>query len=165
MSDQYRYRLTRHWIGGRGQMCFVMLNPSTADEIQDDPTIRRVVRYAQREGFERLVVVNLFAYRATSPRDLAAAFDAGIDIVGAENDDAIAEAAGCSKRVIAAWGANPCADLPYAWTTRSNFVANLVRVRKGGDQLWCLGLTRSGAPRHPLYLSKTAPLVAMGAGG
>ena len=89
----YRYLLTRFWENTehrrarrrRHIMTFLMLNPSTADSNQDDPTIRKCVQFAHRNGCNGMHVVNLFAYRATDPRDLIEAAAAGVDIVGPEN--------------------------------------------------------------------------------
>lgn len=146
----YRYSLTRtipdpqqsclddDEIGGT--VVFVGLNPSTADETTDDPTIRRCIRYAREWGFDRLKVVNLYAYRATDPRDLAEAERAGIDIVGPENDHVISLAFGGADRIIAAWGA--------IYDERvAQFAEDF-----GGWQMWALGLTKHGDPRHPLYM-------------
>lgn len=135
----YRYSLTRDLgtIDGEGTCTFVMLNPSTADAEQDDPTIRRCMGFARSWGFARLKVVNLFAYRATDPRDLWKA-DAPI---GPENDHVISLVLGGSDFAVAAWGAHAPAE----------------RVRQFAETFggWCfyaLGLTKDGAPRHPLYV-------------
>src|SRR6185369_17379869 len=86
---KYRYSLRREWIGGAGTVCFIMLNPSTADASVDDPTIRRCIGFAQRWGYQILEVVNLYAYRATRPRDMFAAADP----VGPENEYYLCKAA------------------------------------------------------------------------
>lgn len=143
----YRYRLVRTWGDGPA-VAFVMLNPSTADELDDDPTVRRCVGFARRVRAGGLVVVNLFAHRATDPSALyAAAWDA----IGPENDSFITEAARAADTVIAAWGAHPLAE------NRGEIVRHLlagldVTVHHLGD------LTRAGQPRHPLYLPADAPL-------
>ena len=83
---QYRYTLTRVWSLERGLVLFVGLNPSTADAERDDPTVRRCVGYARRWGFGGVLVANLFAYRATDPRDLLAVSYP----IGPRNDEVIA---------------------------------------------------------------------------
>lgn len=128
-------------------MTFVMLNPSTAGPDVDDPTIRRCLGFARREGCGELVVVNLFAWRATSPRDLRAAIERGEDAWGPEQAQTMTTALRQdSGPLVAAWGANPIADRA---------------VPKLPDWLpWkCLGTTKSGAPRHPLYVRADEPLV------
>lgn len=140
----YRYRLERQW--GNDRACvFVMLNPSTADAAEDDPTIRRCMGFAKRERCGRLIVVNLFAWRATDPGELVRAADP----VGPENDWHVAEACrGAGGPVVAAWGAHHMA------TDRAAKLVDALDL-----QAVCLGTTRDGAPRHPLYVRADAPLV------
>ncbi len=157
-DGRYRYRLWRQLpdpilnlpdaFWSRGTVCFIMLNPSTADAEIDDPTIRRCIGFAKRWSFERLEVVNLFAYRATRPRDLWNAFSHGADIVGPENDEAIATAIHSSDRVVAAWGAIPPAHLVLG---RVWYISSLT-------PLMALGTTRAGDPRHPLFVRSDAKL-------
>jgi hypothetical protein len=143
----YRYALQRDgWLTGSGTVLFVMLNPSTADASADDQTIRWCVRFAQRWGFKRLHVANLYAFRATNPAALAVADDP----VGAENDVWLAKLANLASETIAAWGASP-----HATETRISEVLEML----GHDDLQCLGLTANGRPRHPLYLrADTEPI-------
>lgn len=137
----YRYELRRRW--GTGQpVAFVMLNPSTADATVDDPTIRRCVGFARAWGFGALVVRNLFALRATDPRELAGHPDA----VGPLNDTYLA--ADDVHSVVCAWGAHPFA-VERGAEVRGMFAGRGVRLHH-------LGLTKAGHPRHPLYLPKTA---------
>ena len=141
---RFRYALERHFMDllgapSRGTVCFVMLNPSTADAFVDDPTIRRCVGFARTWGFGSLVVVNLYAFRATKPDDLA---KAGYPI-GPENDQVIGQAVTESQLVVAAWGAS-------AEPGRVTDVRALIKAR--GKTVHHLGLTKSGAPRHPLYV-------------
>lgn len=126
-----------------GTVTFVGLNPSTADETTDDPTIRRCVRFARDWGFSRLKMVNLFAYRATDPTDLFNAASDGIDVVGPENDHNLSLAFGGSDRIMAAWGA----PAPLTIRRVEQFAETF-----GGWQFWALGLTALGSPRHPLYM-------------
>lgn len=149
---RYRYRLGRNWSEGWGRPAvFVMLNPSTADAFVDDPTIRRCIGFAKAWGCERLIVVNLYAFRATKPRDLWEAEDP----VGAENDahirDAACTAAEHDGPLVAAWGAN----------ARPDRVAQVLEL-PGMDRLQALGVTKNGAPRHPLYLRTDSALTPWG---
>ena len=136
-TGRYRYRLWRRWAPGR-QVLFVMLNPSTADETTNDPTIRRCAGFARSWGFASLAVVNLFALRATDPARLRAARDP----VGCDNDRHIAAAAAAAHAVVVAWGMH--GDLH----ARDRDVLALLAQHRPR----CLGLTRDGHPRHPLYL-------------
>lgn len=143
----WRYRLTRSWDSGLPRMCWIMLNPSTADAEQDDPTIRRCIDFTRRWGYGGLVVGNLYALRATDPAQLAA----HPDPVGPENNEYLRAMAADSAMVVCAWGAHPMA------TRRSAQVR--IMLAEAGVQLWCLGTTRSGAPRHPLYVPASTALV------
>lgn len=151
MTDSpYRYTLTRSTLTGTGAAVFVMLNPSVADEVDDDPTIRRVKGFAFGTlGASRLVVVNLFAYRSTSPFLMWAARRRGVDIVGPGNDDAVrAELAGAAH-VVVAWGAVHRQAAPrIEWTVAA--------IAAAGKHAVALGVTLEGQPRHPLYLPKNA---------
>lgn len=144
----YRYRLERPLDpAGRGPIVFVMLNPSTADAELDDPTIRRCRGFANREAATRLVVVNLFAYRATKPADLELAADP----VGPLNDAHLLAALDETRaggRVVAAWGAQPRA--------RAHGLAFRAMAADLGVELYALGLTADGSPRHPLYVRGNA---------
>ena len=145
----YRYKLTREW--GVGPTCvFIMLNPSTADASEDDPTIRRCIGFARREGCGGLRVENLFAFRATDPDIM---FRHAHTAVGA-TDQFIREAAkAVDGPVIAAWGADKRAQARGARV--------LKMLREIGVYAVCLGMTKSGAPRHPLYVKGDAPLLPM----
>ena len=141
----YRYRLERHWSGGDGLCAFIMLNPSTANALNDDPTIRRCIGFARRWGYDGLLVANLFARRATDPQELFAARD---PVGGPANRDALLRVIDEAALILCAWGAFSAA------TRRGNAAIALVHAR--GRVAHCLGLTKSGAPRHPLYLPNTA---------
>jgi hypothetical protein len=137
----YRYLLTRQWAVGR-RVLWVMLNPSTADARVNDPTITRCIDFSKQWGFARLDVVNLFAFRATDPKELAFAKDP----VGSTNDWYIEEASAKADLTVVAWGAHAMAE------DRAVAVLELLKDPHH------LGTTKSGAPRHPLYLRKdTAP--------
>lgn len=138
----YRYSLAREVpSAGIDTVTFIGLNPSTADETIDDPTIRRCIDFARRWGFARLKMLNLYAFRATDPKVMLAADDP----IGPENDCTIAKVVGGSNLVVVAWGANAEAE-------RVEAVLELVAYPR------CLGVTKSGAPRHPLYIkASTTP--------
>lgn len=144
----YRYTLSRIWDASLPAALFIMLNPSTADASVDDPTIRRCRSFATREGCGALTVVNLFALRATDPGELTT----HPDPVGPDNDTHIALALGKQPEVvIAAWGA-----LPFA-RARAAAVTSILAPTW---QVNCLGTTKSGDPRHPLYVRGDQPLAA-----
>lgn len=179
----YRYRLWREWrnhpapaqwnmwtdadgkpvVDGAGEQLgepkacvFVMLNPSTADGDQDDPTIRRCVGFARRWGFDRLEVLNLFAYRATDPAALLALND-DADPVGVHNQSHFNTVlfqdclfgGSTFGRIVCAWGVHGAHlgqdETALGWM--------------GEHERFALGLTREGHPKHPLYLPKDAPLI------
>lgn len=136
----YRYDLTRVWNAGGTRVLFVMLNPSTATELRNDPTVERCERRARALGHGAFRVVNIFAFRATDPKVMRAAPDP----VGPENDTAILAGAGWADAVVCAWGTHG------AHLGRGAAVEALLRAR--GQCLFHLGLTRQGHPRHPLYV-------------
>jgi len=137
---RYRYRLLRIWDATQPHALFVMLNPSTADETQDDPTIRRCVGYAKAWGYGGLAVVNLFALRSTDPRMLVG----HPDPVGPLNLFHVGEAARMAGIVVCAWGAQRFA--------RDQADRTLTALRYERPPLHCLRLTKDGHPSHPLYL-------------
>lgn len=143
---KYRYRLTREW--GIGPSCvFIMLNPSTADAFEDDPTIRRCIGFAKREGCGSLTVVNLMAFRSTDPSKLPPDNEA----LGPDNTYHVFDAATKSTGpVIAAWGSNKSA-LRYAGRI-------ILGLSERGVKLSCLKKTKEGFPGHPLYIKADAPL-------
>ena len=146
-AGMYRYLLVRRWADGAPPVTFIMCNPSTADEDTDDPTIRRCIGFARREGAPALAVVNLFALRSTHPRQLPAAADP----VGPHNDSFISEHARPGGLVIAAWG---------TWGQHQGRGAKVAAaLAAAGVDLMCLGLTKDGQPRHPLYLPASASLI------
>ena len=116
---------------------FVGLNPSTADETKDDNTVRRCIGFAKDWGFGSLVLVNLFAYRSTDPNALLLVADP----VGAENDTYILAASRAVERVVVAWG------------TKGTLLGRDKRVASLLPHSHCLGVTKSGHPKHPLYLA------------
>ena len=155
--EKFRYTLTRQWSDEK-ECVFIMLNPSTADADNLDPTVRRCIDYAKREGCGSLAVLNLYAFRTAYPKELKAA---GHPVAAPEmtygqsnwNDSCIELCtAHKNKLVIAAWGAN-------AELERALDVMNLLEDRP----VYALGLTKDNAPRHPLYLKKDSPLIPFNA--
>lgn len=149
----YRYTLWREWELTQPSdpaMFFIMLNPSTADETDDDPTLRRCIGFAQREGFKGVQLFNLFAFRARFPHYVRQADDP----VGPENDQWLEiplRLGHGESKVVCAWGANPMA-IP-----RAEYVKQ--RATELGTPLYHLGLTEyTKVPRHPLYLKSDTPL-------
>ncbi|MEH3054869.1 MAG: DUF1643 domain-containing protein [Patulibacter minatonensis] len=134
----HRLLLERHWDGGTGLVGFVMLNPSVADAERDDPTIRRCIGFARTWGFGGLLVANLFTLASTDPRRLARARERNHP----DADLALRDVAARSDLVIEAWGANALCVL------RADRAHELLQPTATAD----LGCTRSGAPRHPLYV-------------
>lgn len=138
--SRYRYWLHRRWVGGAGFMRFIMLNPSTADASIDDPTIRRCIGFANDLGFAGIIVVNLHAYRASTPIALQGKKDPD----GPENREWLQRAFSVTgdNHVVAAWGTNVH---PRNRATRL-WIKSIVRP------IYCLGVTKGGHPRHPLYI-------------
>lgn len=138
----YRYALWRETgrLGAEGTVLFVMLNPSTADEVENDPTVRRCIGFAGDWGFARLAVANAYAYRATDPAELRRVDDP----VGPDNDEWLDRLASQAHAVIAAWGAHIDPE-------RERRVIELVEFQAG--TMRCLGQTQALHPRHPLYLA------------
>lgn len=139
-DGEYRYTLTRGWDRGVGQVLWVMLNPSTADALTDDPTIRKCMGFSARWGFQRMTIVNLCALRSTDPK----ALNHHPDPKGPENDYYLANSRDLYSRVVLAWGNH---GVPYA-----NGVPDLFSGAR------CLGKTKSGQPRHPARLGYDTPL-------
>ena len=148
----YRYWLSRSWAEG-GRVSFIMLNPSTADAMQDDPTIRRCMGFAHGWGYRSLKVYNLFSFRATSPKDLKQAEDP----IGPEGDLYLKLAASGPgvDLVVAAWGTHG------AYRDRGPKVIQMLQplLRAKHLKLRCLGMTKAGHPKHPLYLKGNTALV------
>lgn len=138
--EAYRYDLTRVWDTSGHKALFVMLNPSTATEFQNDPTVERCERRARALGFGAFRVTNIFAFRATDPKVMRSRADP----IGPFNDAAISVGAAWADRVICAWGSHG------AHLHRGRAVEKMLRA--GAKPLWHLGLTLAGQPKHPLYI-------------
>jgi hypothetical protein len=150
----YRYWLTRSWIQAGEQprvMTFCLLNPSTADAMLDDPTVRRCVGFAQREGCNALRIVNLYALRSTDPQTLWSVPDP----VGPRNSQALQETMTSSRLFVCGWGRH----------ARPDGLKHLRWALSHADQcgftmrLHCLGTNKDGSPKHPLYIKADQPLV------
>ena len=162
--QNFRYWLSRDWpepdSGSRGCVNFIMLNPSTADAKIDDPTIRRVMNFSFSWGFRRLVVTNLFAYRSPSPKTLNELVrkskpktmnkisDSDSPIDGPRNRKTLRQFAKAADLIVCAWGNHG------RLLGRNKDVLRLL----ASYDLYCLGMTAAGEPKHPLYLRKDANL-------
>lgn len=135
---KYRYLLTRKW-SDRPLLSFGMLNPSTADEFHDDPTIRRCIGFGVNLGYGGIVIWNLFAWRATDPRELLTTKDP----VGADNDKHIIDVCKSGVDIIMAWG-----KLNHRLVSREKRVIQILRSYSP----MYLDVTKDGFPRHPLFL-------------
>lgn len=141
----YRYVLWRNFIITPKYAClWIMLNPSTADEHQDDPTIRRCQQFSRQWGFDSCRVVNLFAFRSTNP----AALPLVTDPVGPQNDAYLQREAVAASKIICAWGVRG---------TLGGRSAS-IRTLLSGIESWCFGMTKGGEPLHPLYQPATRTL-------
>lgn len=141
----YRYWLSRRLAPGGRTIAFIGLNPSTADGTVDDPTVRREVGFARAWGFDWYLKGNIYAYRATNPKDLPRAL---VDIHGPDNLVHLQWIVEKAEIVVAAWGA---VTLDCLGNTTAGWIRSLAHSR-------CLGRNQDGSPRHPLYLSKDTPL-------
>ena len=140
-SEQYRYTLGRRWAPDGKRVCFCLLNPSTADASVLDPTLTRCYGYANQWGFNAMDVTNVFALRSTDPKGLRAVDDP----IGPDNDEHIVELAQSADLVVVGWGTH--ARLNDRHT-------HVIELLSDVSALTCLGVTKDGYPKHPLYLRK-----------
>ena len=140
---KYRYVLSRTWDSKKKTILFIGLNPSTADEQIDDPTIRRCINYAQNWGYGSLLMVNLFAYRATMPTELKKVKNP----IGNDNDLHIKELIKKVDLAVAAWG------------NEGSLLNRDKEIKKIIPNLMCLKINKSGQPAHPLYQKKDLQLI------
>ncbi len=141
IRGDYRYLLWREWESDNKTVSFIMLNPSRADAQINDPTITRCIKFAQAWGYGRLEVVNLFAYRTSKPSLLKQVTEP----IGKDNDRYILETVLKSDKVILAWGNHG------TWQKRDSYTLELLKKH---SHIYCLGITKKGCPRHPLYLNR-----------
>ena len=156
-DQKYRYTLYREWaeevdkeVFGVRVLNFVMLNPSKADGKVDDPTVRKCIGFAQRNGYNAIRIVNLFAFRATDPKELKKAYDSGEDVAGPDNNEYVRELPP-DETVVVAWGAT---------FMKEDFVRKRVwgTLKMLDRKLYCLSKTKDGHPGHPVMLGY-GPLV------
>jgi hypothetical protein len=138
----YRYVLYREWDPTLETIAFIGLNPSTADETQDDPTIRRCIGFAKKWGYGSILVGNIFALRSTDPKKLYKSDNP----VGYRNDYWLGEIYKYAKTTVACWGTHG------ALNRRHNDVKQKLGV------MHVFGFTKEGFPKHPLYLSSKAKI-------
>lgn len=146
ITGRYRYSLWRAWSPHHPRIAFILLNPSTADELRNDPTIRRCISFARTWNFGSIEVVNLFAYRATDYRELFKAREP----IGTENNRFLVQALERSSFIVLGWG------------TRGTFLnrdRQVMSFLAGKNHLYCLGITKNGQPRHPLYVKGNTHLI------
>lgn len=146
----HRYRLTRTWDEALPPLVVIGLNPSTADALFDDPTVRRLRTFAHREQAGGLVLVNIFALRSSEPRALRAAADP----IGPHNDEQLRAAMTEGPNIVAAWG--------RGGKLRKRGSAVCALAAELSITLQCFGHTKDGHPRHPLYLEGTSLLEPLG---
>jgi len=148
LSDcrNYRFALWRTWDDSKPFAMIIGLNPSTADEVNDDPTLTRCINFAKSWGYGGVCMTNLFAYRATDPKDMKAQRDP----IGVENDMWLTKLANDAGIVVAAWGNDG------SYLNRSNMVVEML------PNLHYLKMNKSGEPAHPLYLKADLIPVLMG---
>ncbi len=149
----YRYRLERD-LGGMiagPTVAWIMVNPSTADAEKDDPTIRKVIGFSRKLGAARVVVGNLFAFRATDIKELRTAADP----VGPENDRHLWHMMAEADQIVVAWG--PCAKLPKPLRERWREVVSAAELL--GPPPVCIGTAGDGHPLHPLMPSYSRPIL------
>ena len=140
----YRYALWRIWDNTLPKVLFIGLNPSTADEINNDPTIRRCIRYSKDWGYGGYIMGNIFGYRTTNPKKLKTINDP----IGPDNNYWLKKLHKEASLTIGAWGNHG------KLLNRSDKIIDLI------DNLYCLRITKEGQPSHPLYLSsKLKPIV------
>jgi hypothetical protein len=139
--ERYRYSLSRVWDAAGKRALFIMLNPSTATEVQNDPTVERCERRARTLGYGAFCVTNIFAWRDTDPKKMRAAADP----VGPENDASILGFCDWADQIICGWGTHG------AHLGRGPEVETVLRAT--GMPLYHLGLSKAGHPKHPLYIA------------
>jgi hypothetical protein len=149
---RYRYALWREWGDPENRVCFLMVNPSTADYHDDDQTLTKCTAIAKRWGFEALDVVNLFGWVSPYVVDLLAC----VDPVGPGNDTQVVDCVRRASRVVLAWGRYD--KVPVLMKARADRVRDLLEQHARGE-VGYLGLNGDGSPKHPLFLAKSTAFV------
>jgi len=149
LNRRYRYSLWRQWDINRPAVTFICLNPSTADEEVNDPTVRRCITFAHAWGFGTCYLGNIFALRGTNPSVLYD-FD---DPIGPDNDTSLLDMSSIAARVVVGWGNRG------QLYNRGNYVLELISSKR---PLYCFGRTKTGEPKHPLYLPRLAMVYQLG---
>lgn len=145
---KYRYDLLRIWQDDdENIISFIGLNPSTADEVVNDPTVFRCQKRAKSLAFSGMHMLNIFAYRDTDPKGMKKA----LDPIGQDNDNTLIEVCKRSVKIVCCWGNHG------VYLERSSHVRKL--LTPFADKIYCLGLNKNGEPKHPLYLSDATPLL------
>ena len=141
-TRKYRYLLERQWGNDNNNFInFILLNPSTADETKDDPTIKACIKIAQNLGYDGLWVTNLFAFRATNPKELLTC----VDPIGDNNDKYTLKYANKAKKIIIAWG-------NHGDILRRN--KEVLKLLAGIKNIECFEITKTQNPKHPLYTKR-----------
>jgi hypothetical protein len=147
IEGPYRYVLWREWDPEQPRVLWILLNPSTATATEEDPTLRRLIAFSRSWNYGSLAVVNLFSLRATQPSELARA----VDPIGPKTDEHIRRAISGAGQIVLGWGA--------LGNLRGRDLTLFELLQQANRTACCLGFTSQGAPRHPLYIRREAPLV------
>lgn len=158
-DELYRYTLPRLGLlrgPSKGRVLWVLVNPSTADGEVDDNTAKRVMGFSADFGFADSMIVNMFAWRDTEPTEMIVKGEAGHDLIGPENDATIVREAALADLIIVGWGSIFSKVVRYLpkYKDRDRDVLRLL----AGREVYCLGKTKDGRPRHPLMLAATTAL-------
>lgn len=148
-SLRHRYSLTIQWKTGPRTLMVIGLNPSTATELVDDPTVLRCKKRAKALGFDRMVMTNLFAYRATAPEDMKA-LDSADAVGGLDQMATLRDTAASSDLILCAWGNHG------SHSRQASVVLRMLAAHR--DKFRCLAVTQTGHPKHPLYCKNDAPI-------
>lgn len=148
-DKNYRYWLSRKWDFSKHSLGFIMLNPSTADSYNDDNTIIKCITYAKSWGYGGIIVVNLFAFRSTKPKELLLINNP----IGYENNHYLKQMRDL-QQIICAWGNKPIIQKLKKKFPNYNPLEDIPK-----DRLYCLQLSKDNIPKHPLYLKKNIQLI------
>lgn len=151
----YRYRLSRWWSDRLPWVTFLMLNPSTADALEDDATIRKCVGFAEHWGFGGIEVTNLFAMRSRDPLALVDAKNP----TGPEYTRHLYDSIHKSTLLIASWGCESTLKKKPMLLARPKAVVSAIRALRSDLPIECLGMSKTGNPYHPLMLAYDTPRI------